>query len=374
MEKINVIDARQGMVLARPVDVFGVEGIERLPEGMMLDKSHISNLRKWGVEFLYVETYFEEDAGDEIFSASILMLGRQAYEDAVAALTNLLKAFASGSPGELHTIKRILSQFLDVVAIEHDLFPLLSRVKQPGEYFCRHCVDVCATAMTIGRYLDLEPQPLQALGIAALFHDIGLIRYKQEFWDDSLLTAVPDTIRSHPQIGVEMIRKIYQLEDRLLQSILQHHEFLDGSGYPHGTPGNEISPLGSILAISEAYNTLIAPLSPDKAMEPHQAVATILDPAYNRFHRNVMRAFIANISLYPVGAMVQLNNGANGVVVSTNPDKPLRPRLLMVIDEKGRFVRPFFANLTEETYTNWFIEKAIPISTLGKPLDRIIRL
>lgn len=361
------------MILAKPVTVLHTTGRELMQAGFMLQKRHIKKLNQWGIEYVYIETY-DEDPIDFVFSESIRFLAKQTYEDAIVSLTRMSKTLMTTGECDLGDAGKTVSQIMDVIAMEQGLLSLLSKLKESDEYIYQHCVDVCVVSLVLARAMDYTSDELQMIGIAALLHDIGLIKYKKKYWDNSLIMRVPQSIRKHPAMSREIACRIMGIEDRILDIIEQHHEYMDGTGYPAGLSGEDIDPLAGILCISEVYCTMVSPLEPGDAINPHEAVSIILDPRYNRFSPAVMRAFIGNMSIYPAGTFLQMNNFVRGVVLSSNKDKPMRPKVLVLFDGDNKPVKPFPVDLSDPKYSDWFIEKVIPGQDITGAIGRLLRI
>ena len=362
------------MILAKPVTVLHTTGRELMQAGHMLQKRHIKKLNQWGIEYIYIETYEEEDPIDFVFSDSIRLLAKQTYEDAIVSLTRLSKLLLSKGECDISEAGKTVSQIMDVIAMEQGILSLLSKLRDTEEYIYQHCVDVSVVALLLARAMDYTRDELQIIGTAALLHDIGLIRYKKKFWDNSMVQKVPTSIRKHPSMSRDVSRKIENMEPRILDIVSQHHEYMDGSGYPEGLHGEDIDELARILCISEVYCHMVSPLNPSNAINPHDAVGIILDPKFNRFEPRVLRAFISNMAIYPAGTFVQLNNYVRGVVLSSNVDKPMRPKILVLYDDDGRPVKPFPVDLSDPKYADWYIDQVIPGQDITKTLGKLLRI
>ena len=361
------------MILAKPVTVLHTTGRELMQAGFMLQKRHIQKLNQWGIEYLYIESY-EEDPIDFVFSESIRFLARQTYEDAIVSLTRMSKMLMSTGQCDISDAGKTVSQIMDVIAMEQGLLSLLSKLKESEEYIYQHCVDVCVVSLILARSLDYTQDELQLLGTASLLHDIGLIKYKKKFWDNSMITRLPANIRKHPILGRDIAKNIDGIEPRVLDLIAEHHEFFDGSGYPAELKGEDIDELSAILCIAETYCTMVSPLEAEHAINPHEAVSIILDPKYNRFEPRVMRAFISNMSIYPAGTFVEMNSFVRGVVLSSNENKPMRPKVLVLFDGDSRPVKPFPVDLADPKYSDLFIEKVIPGQDVTGALGKLLRI
>ncbi|HOY62525.1 MAG TPA: HD domain-containing phosphohydrolase [bacterium] len=374
MKKIRIFDAEPGMILAKPVVVLHSGGRELMRPGFMLEKPHIKRLGKWGIEHIFVETYDGGADNNEVFSESIKVLAKQTYEDAITSLARLSKNLISEGACEIDLISRTITQILDVIALEQGVLSLLSKLKASDEYIYQHNVDVCVTALILGRSLELPEAEQNDLGTACLLHDLGLVAYKKQKWDNSMLTAAPANIRKHPLRSMEMAREIRGISENALAAVAQHHEYMDGSGYPEGLKAGQISKLASIIAVSEAFNTLVSPFDPANRVDPHQAMVTIVDPKYHRFDPEVLRVFVSNLAIYPAGTFVQLNNSMRAVVINSNRDNPLRPRILVIYEDETKPVKPFHVDLSDDSYRDWFIEGVISSANIMKSIEHIMKL
>jgi len=374
MKKIRIYDAEPGMILAKPVVVLHKDGRELLRAGFLLEKTHIKRLDQWGVEEIFIETYDDFDDENMLFSESIRFLAKQTYEDAISSLTRISKNLISEEACEISHVTRTISQILEVISLEQGLLTLLSKIKESDEYIYQHNVDVCVTALLLGRSQEISDEDLLDLGTACLLHDLGLSAYKKQKWDNSLITREPLNIRKHPIRSSEMAKVIKGISETSLSIIVQHHEYIDGSGYPEGLKGDQIHPLSRICAVAEAYNTLIAPSEKENCVDPHQAMTYIVDPRQQRFDPTVLRTFINSMAIYPAGTFVQLNNSMRAVVISSNKNHPLRPRLLILYEDENKPTKPFHVDLSESNYNEWFIEKSISSTNIMKSVEHLVKL
>ena len=121
-----------------------------------------------------------------------------------------------------------------------------------------------------------------------------------------------------------------------MQGILEHHERFDGRGYPKGLKGEEISLVGRILGIVDTYDAMTSSRVFKDPMLPHKALSLIYSMRGESFQTEILEQFIRCQGVYPVGSIVELASGWRGVVVETNPGKPLSPKVVLLQDPTGR--------------------------------------
>lgn len=373
VKKVRIFDAEPGMVLAKPVVVLHARGRELMAPGSMIEKKHIKRLAQWGIDHIYIETLDDEpDEKSAVFNESIRFLAKQTYEDAISSLARLSRNLIDEDRCSINQITKSISQILNVISLEDGLLSLLSQIKESEEYIYQHSVDVCVTALLLGRGMNLSEEELFNLGAGCLLHDIGLTRYRKSKWDNSMLTRAPANIRKHTQLGRDIARAISGIDEPALEIVEQHHEYYDGTGYPRGLKREHISRLARIAAIAEAYNSLVSPFDQANAVDPHRAVTLIIDPGYNRFDPEVIRVFINNMAIYPSGTFVQLNNSMRAVVISSNRDHPLRPRLLVLYENDSQPVKPFQVNLSDAGYSEWYIEEVVDSANIMSSIHHLV--
>ena len=199
-----------------------------------------------------------------------------------------------------------------------------------GERSAQHPVNVMVLCLLLGRALGLPRDALGSLGIAALLHDIGKLelplRYRMV--DESFSTSEYRIYQDHVARGVALARRM-GLADEAVAAIAQHHEMLDGSGFPSKLQGPQIHTCGKILALVNRYDNFCNPPRTALALTPHEALSVIFAQMKPRFDPTVLGAFIRMMGVYPPGSVVQLGNDRYAMVVSVNSSRPLRPRVMV---------------------------------------------
>lgn len=200
-----------------------------------------------------------------------------------------------------------------------------------GEEAYFHGLNVSILSMMLARSLDLDADQARILGTGALLHDIGQINIP-----DRVLRKDPDAYTrperelyaSHVEYGVS-IGKQLQLAPEALAIIAQHHEMADRSGYPRGVGLEAITPLARVVALANAYDKLCNPVMPNQAMTPHEALSFIFARCKDKFDVRILQLLIRALGVYPPGSIVKLSDDSVAMVISVNPQKALRPWVLV---------------------------------------------
>ena len=215
-----------------------------------------------------------------------------------------------------------------VDGIEDVAIRLLS--EQAGQETTLHAMNVSVLSILLGRALKFDAAQLAHLGLGALLHDIGKLELPDRLrWRDDHAPAVERRLfQEHAGHGVALAKKM-GLPTDAIEVIAQHHEHADGSGYPAGLKGAQIRPLARVVALVNQYDNFCNPGNPAQALTPHDALALLFARHRDAFDSTVLAAFIRMMGVYPPGSVLQLHDERHAIVVAVNPDRPLKPKVLI---------------------------------------------
>lgn len=209
----------------------------------------------------------------------------------------------------------------------------LSGLDQPQAV---HGVNTCLLALLVGRDLGLTSSDLSLLGLASLLHDVGeqrlpsSLRYKTAFTRSEHLL-----FQEHPTYSRDILRDIPSVPPEVPEIIVQHHELLDGSGYPRGLGHETIHPLAQIIRVIDAYHELVNPGTGKNGLQPNQALSELYVKRSAQLSLKVIATLVRALGVYPPGTRVQLSDRSIGIVATVNPIHRLRP-MVMVYELGGR--------------------------------------
>lgn len=223
----------------------------------------------------------------------------------------------------------------------------LSGIYSSSNYLYTHSVNVGIYSAALGMALGLNRNQLIELGVGAMLHDVGKTLIDEKILDkpDKLTPAEFEEIKKHTTYGYDILREQPDIPLLSAHCALQHHERIDGSGYPRGLKNNEIHEYGKIVGLADIYDALISNRSYRKGYLPHEALDIIFASA-DKFDLHMMTIFRDHIVIYPVGMMVRLTTGDKGVVVDVNSKHPHRPIVRILKNEKGENVTPIEVDLS----------------------------
>ncbi|MGB7326797.1 MAG: HD domain-containing phosphohydrolase [Rubripirellula sp.] len=243
---------------------------------------------------------------------------RQQVASAIGAISNLGQQIDGISNSAVHELCGIPKILLAMVEEDSDQSLLTTCSVKSEDHLARRCARMSLLAISTAIELEMSEAEVIQAGTAGLLHDLGLYRFPDNFRDPrNVLT--PDEAweyRRHPTMSVNAVSMITSISDETRMIIHQVHERPDGSGYPRGIRSNVIHPVASILSIVDVYLSLTDP-GPDRpGYLPHDALIFMLHECGRRmFDAGAMRAFLNQITLYPIGSQVELDNGTIATVM-----------------------------------------------------------
>lgn len=199
-----------------------------------------------------------------------------------------------------------------------------------GDKASMHPVNVSIVALLLGKYLGLSEADMADLGVAAFLHDIGKFQLpdRVRWLEDNFTANEYKLYQEHVAQGV-LLGKRMEVSAGTLQAIAQHHELVDGSGYPARVTGDRMSLPAKILSLVNRYDNLCNPSRPSASITPHEALSLIFAQLKSRFDPVVLGGFVRMMGVYPPGSVVQLTDERYALVVSVNSSRPLKPRVIV---------------------------------------------
>lgn len=203
-----------------------------------------------------------------------------------------------------------------------------------GDKSSMHSVNVTVISLLMGKTMGLPEDDMLDLGMAAFLHDMGKVHLPDRVrWpEENFSTTEYKAYQEHVAQSV-LVGKTMGLTQGAMLAIAQHHELVDGSGFPAHLKGENMTVAARILALVNRYDNLCNPSRVGAALTPHEALALIFAQLKTRFDAPALSCFIRMMGVYPPGSVVQLVDGRYASVVSVNSSRPLKPRV--VVHEPG---------------------------------------
>ena len=224
----------------------------------------------------------------------------------------------------------------------------VARLKNSDEYTYMHSVAVCALMIALGRQLGLSGEEIRAAGTAGLLHDLGKARLPPDVLNKpgKLTEQEFEVIKSHPRHGWDLLRQVRGIDDIALDVCLHHHEKMDGTGYPDGLAGEEISLYARMGAVCDIYDAVTSNRPYKKGWDPAESLRNMARWTGSHLDARIFAAFVKSVGIYPLGSLVRLESGLMGVVIEQGESSLLTPRVRTFFCPKSRaYVEPALVDL-----------------------------
>jgi HD-GYP domain-containing protein (c-di-GMP phosphodiesterase class II) len=263
------------------------------------------------------------------------------YGAAGIVVREALLTLRSGNTLQADKLHEAVSLVTESVLRNPDAMLLFSKLWEKSDYIESHAMDCAIYMAAFGRFLDMSRDDIVLLGYLGLLQDIGKVKLPAGLIGKPgrLIPIEYQLAQKHVEHSADILRGTPGLPWRLAELATLHHERLDGSGYPRRLKGNDIGMIGSIAGIVDTFDALTARRPYAAPISPSDALKVLYNARGTLFDTYLVEQFIRCIGIYPLGSMVELNDGEIGTVVAQNPGKRLQPRVMVVQDAAGNPVR-----------------------------------
>ena len=299
---IPLSEAMPGMLVAEPIRnlktglIYVGESQELTPEIIQkLDYNGIDEIR------IFVNTW------DDVWQIS--KDTKEEYVKCTTLAKTLLDQIAYDNVVDFVAFKEVKEQITKHFSDNYKMIGCINLFKAADSYTYTHSINVALLSTLIGKWLKLGNQAIDNLMLAGLFHDIGKMRIDKSILNkpDKLTDAEFEEIKKHPVYSYEMLGD--RFDDAIRDAVRHHHEKLDGSGYPDGLKGNQISLYARITALSDIYDAMISERSYKGAVLPFQVFDMFYREEFQGLDRKLVMLFLKHIRKHFVYSRVIMSDG-----------------------------------------------------------------
>ena len=323
-------------------------GRNLIVKGAELDDYIIDSLIKLGIMTVYIQDgEFDEDDPDKVLTPiakkQVERL-RTADRSKVTLSDSVRKRVSEGiqyiynnadSSEIVSATNNIAGELMSVISQNNAVAIDINALKTSDEYTFKHSVDVATISMVLAKQQGLSRKDIYEIGVSGLLHDVGKTKIPNEILnkpgrlDDEEFAIM----KQHSVYGYHMIKDRPEFNNGICLGVLQHHEKINGKGYPLGFDANKICPYAKILTVADIYDALVTERPYKSAFTQKDAIEMIMSMT-DELDLNAMKSFLESMILYPVDSLVTLSNGELARVVKNNPNYILRPTVVSV--ESGK--------------------------------------
>lgn len=257
---------------------------------------------------------------------------RRLYQEARELQGKFIRHLKAGEPIDITPLAAVAEEMVDTMFTHGDAMLCLARIRAKDAYLMEHSMNVAILLANFGRYLGLERSVLKELTLGGLLHDVGKIMTPDEVLNKpgKLTDEEFGVMRQHVVHSYDILSNTAGITPTMLEVAANHHERLDGTGYPQRLKGDQLSLYTRMSGIVDVYDAVTADRVYKQGMQPTQAFRILLKGINQHFDAELVTKFIKCMGVYPVGTLVQLSNQRLAVVMQRNEQQPLKPLVKVI--------------------------------------------
>jgi HD-GYP domain-containing protein (c-di-GMP phosphodiesterase class II) len=290
-------------------------------------------------------------------------------------LDKLVEDIRLGQAFEVERVEEIVNDMVDSIVRNPDALMWVARLREQDVTTYGHGLQVSVYLTSFGRHLGFPKPQLAMLAQIGLLLDIGKIRLPKEVLEkEGKLTEEEfEVAKSHVDHGIQILGQTPNFDPEILSAIAQHHERLNGSGYPKGLEGDEISIYGRMAGIADCFSALIKRRPYAEAVSSYEALRSLTSWGGELFQEALVQQFVSSVGVFPVGSLIELSTGEVAIVVAHNKVRRLKPRVLIVTGpDKTPAAHPTMVDLLYDPKLGGdepaYIKRGLPAGAYGLDL------
>ena len=332
MQRVSVGFLEAGMVAAR--NVHSAEGRLLVTKETVLSEAMVANIQKTSLGSIYVRNpLFQDIEAEEVVTEDNRRM-------AVMALKSAVTAYQKTKVLDIQPLKKVLRELVVEIIRNRDSMIHQLDMRTYQDYIYAHSVNTCVLSVLIAVNLDYPEGKLTDLALGTMLHDVGMMMLP-----DALLMKMGNLtpeeskqVQQHPEDGFNILRTVREIPITVAHIAYQHHERVDGKGYPRNLTADKILEFAKVAAVADTFDALVSDRPYRKGMVPHEAYEVMMALADSYVDRDILHLFLTHVAIYPVGAVVQLDNGQHGVVTKVLPRLQTRPQVRLLTDQQGNLL------------------------------------
>ncbi|SNR96999.1 HDIG domain-containing protein [Anaerovirgula multivorans] len=270
---------------------------------------------------------------------------KKVYKQSFQEISKEFEIFRSGGNIDKKMIASLAKNLVSSINENQQVYMSIQGIRRKDEYTYLHSIDVSIFMILFGKTMSFNAKEIEDAAIAGLLHDIGKTQIRDSILlkPDKLTPEEMEIMKRHTLYGYDILKNQLGYKEDIAKAAKEHHERIDGGGYPQGIKWDKLYLFSKMVAICDIYDAITAERIYKRAMLPHKAIEYLMSIVGTQLEHSLVRKFIHNIAIYPLGTKVLLNTGEEGIVIGINKDFPLRPVVKIV---EGNIIRNLLVELT----------------------------
>jgi HD-GYP domain-containing protein (c-di-GMP phosphodiesterase class II) len=259
---------------------------------------------------------------------------------ALTVVSDVIRDVKMGAKINLRAIDTAIVDITESLINNQNVILSMATMRKKDEYLLEHSMNVAVLMGVLARSLGYRGEELHELVLGAFVHDVGKIRVPDSILHNpgKLNAEEWEEMKRHVDYGVEILSGMPRFSPLSMKVCAEHHEHLDGRGYPFGLSASEISPAGRMGAVVDVYDAITSDRVYHKGLEPNTALKKMLEWSGDHLDRDLVYQLIRCVGVYPAGSMVRLSSGYLAVVMEVSPVFPEKPRVKLIYDNNHQRV------------------------------------
>jgi HD-GYP domain-containing protein (c-di-GMP phosphodiesterase class II) len=269
---------------------------------------------------------------DDVAAIEEIPKAKVVFSKSEETLNHLLADIKGGKVPAIDSVREAVDEMVDSMVNNPDAMLWIARLREEHSNTYNHGVKVGLYMVALGRHLGFPRLELANLGLIGMLADVGKTRLPKALLEKPGMLSPAEYLiaKEHVRLGLDALRETGKLPLEVEMGIEQHHERMDGSGYPKGLVGDEISIYGRMAGIADCFGALITPRPYANPQAPQEALMSLYEWGEKSLHMPLIEQFIQAVSVFPVGSMVELSSGEICVVLAHNRARRLEPKVLIL--------------------------------------------
>lgn len=376
----------QGFLLQDPEDIgklrecckfVFVDDLESSQDATVQDvlRHSMGGLRSGRVKSLSVE--FEEWKGADKLRRTLNRLKDNTIQTR-ERIQNVLNDVEMGKAIDTASTRDIVASLVDNITRNPHTAQWITLLEAEDQEIAQHGINVSVLATMLAKELGWPETLISIINEAALLHDAGMSRVPTFIREKPgpLSQREFKLVQMHSAYTARLLEQAGGYDSRIVDIVRHHHERIDGSGYPDGLRGHQIAEYVQVVSIADVYESMTSEKPYEPALAPSVALTRLHKRTKTHFSRHLVETFIRSLGIYPLSSLVRLNNGALGIVVSSQQENRLKPVLLLIEDESGKKVWPRrmvnLALLESKGIKGWTIDTIVDPESLDVDVRKIL--
>lgn len=333
MLNVSVDKLKPGMKVAK--SIYNNDGNILISAGAKLKSSYISRLKELGFESIYI-------APKELPNIEQPeTLSERTKVETVQAVSSVMEDIKEDNQLNTQLIKEQVNSIIKEILASEEQIIHLNDIRNYDNYIFYHSVNVAVLSLLIALEMGYNEMELKKIATGALLHDIGvtLVADKLVKNRDDLSESEHQEYKKHTEHGYRILTENDEVNIKARHIAYQHHEKLDGTGYPRQLKGDEILDYAQLVSVANIYDTLTNKVDSSKKLLPNQALNVLESLADSKLNRDYITALKKYVALYPIGTLVLLNNGQTALVIEVKQDNLREPIVKIIKDKAGNRVK-----------------------------------